>query len=534
MSSENQSEYLSPRRLWTIIGLVCVPVFLGSVDLTVVSAFLPTLILELHLPVGAGGISGVSWILTSYLLMYSISLFVMGRLSDFIGRRWAFTICLILYVVGASIVITYDNIGDSLMSTYANWGLDPYSAHLHIILIGRGIQALGAGAVTAIALALVGDLFPKEKRATPLGIIAAMDTIGWLIGAAYAGVVVQFLPWRAIFLINMPLVLLALLGMLWALRGIKTERQSSRFDILGAIALIGALTSLNIALATLDVSESFANSPILPLLGLSVVFFIAFLLIETWLKNPLIRLGIFLKNGFSPAMWINLIVGFCLFISLASMPLLVNVKSLGDFGRAAVLRPDLLTTAALISGIMMGAFTIPLAFATLFSSRLMGWLGIRGLTIGGLAMGGLGFFVIWQFLRLDVPYALVAVMMAIAGTGLGLTFTPIIVTALNAVSEAERGVASALILGIRMVSMSVATSTLGVYADARVVYLVQSLERGGFLINQVTPKDYPLWFFNSYVQSTVQAVNEMALFGFILCAVAIIGAWMLPKRTVTT
>lgn len=517
------------RRLWVIIGLVCVPVFLGSVDLTVVSAFLPTLILELRLPVGAGGISGVSWILTSYLLMYSVSLFIMGRVSDFIGRRWAFTICLILYVVGASIVISYDNIAQNLITIYLRNGLDPNSAFLHVILVGRGIQALGAGAVTAIALALVGDLFPKEKHATPLGIIAAMDTIGWLIGAAYAGMVVQLLPWRAIFLINMPLVLLALLGMLWALRGIKTTRIPIGFDILGATLLIGALTSLNIALATLDVSGA-GDSPLLPLLGISVVCLGLFLLIESRLKHPLIRLGIFRQGGFASAMWVNGLVGFCLFISLASMPLLVNVKSLGDFGRAAVFQPNLLTSAALISGIMMGAFTIPLALATLFSSRLLPIFGVRLLTFSGLVMGAIGFFAIWQFLRLDIPYALVAVMMAVAGTGLGMTFTPIIVTAMNAVSEAERGVASALILGIRMVSMTVAVSTLGVYADARVVYLVQQIESGGFLIDMVTPRDYPLWFFNSYINSTIQAVNEMALFGFLLCALALIGASFLPKR----
>lgn len=520
------------RRLWVIIGLVCVPVFLGSVDLTVVSAFLPTLILELNLPVGAGGISGVSWILTSYLLMYSVSLFIMGRVSDFIGRRWAFTICLILYVVGASIVISYDSIAQNLTMTYLRNGLDPYSAFLHVILVGRGIQALGAGAVTAIALALVGDLFPQNKRAIPLGIVAAMDTIGWLIGAAYAGVVVQFLPWRAIFLINMPLVLLALLGMLWALQGIKTTRVPMGFDIFGATALIGALTSLNIALATLDVSGT-SDSPLLPLLGVSAVCLALFLLIESRLKNPLINLRIFARSGFAPAMWVNGLVGFCLFISLASMPLLVNVKSLGDFGRAAVFQPNLLTTAALISGIMMGAFTIPLALATMFSSRLLPIFGVRWLTLGGLGMGAIGFFAIWQFLRLDVPYALVAGMMAIAGTGLGMTFTPIIITAMNAVSESERGVASALILGIRMVSMTIAVSTLGVYADARVVYLVQQIESGGFLIGMVTPKDYPLWFFNSYVNSTIQAVNEMALFGFLLCIFALIGAWLLPRRIQT-
>ncbi|MDX2076346.1 MAG: MFS transporter [bacterium] len=517
------------RRLWVIIGLVCVPVFLGSVDLTVVSAFLPTLIVELHLPVSAGGISGVSWILSSYLLMYSISLFIMGRVSDFIGRRLAFTICLILYVVGATIVITYDGIGDSLMPTYTRMNLDPYSAHLHILLLGRSIQALGAGAVTAIALALVGDLFPQGKRALPSGIVAGMDTIGWLIGAAYAGVVVQFLPWRAIFLINMPLVLLALLGMLWALQGIKTERIPMRFDFLGTITLIGALVSFNIALATLDVSGA-TDTPLVPLLILSVIFTALFLFIEGRIKNPLIRLGIFMRNGFSPAMWVNGVVGFCLFISLAAMPLLVNVKSLGDVGRAAVLRPDLLTAAALISGIMMGAFTIPLAITTMFSSRLLKLFGARNLTIAGLVMGGSGFFALWQFLRLDVSYIIVAGMMAVAGTGLGLTFTPVIITIMDAVSESERGVASALLLGIRMVAMSAATSTLGVYADARVIYLVQSVERGGFLIDQVAPKDYPLWFFNSYVNATIQAVNEMALFGFILCAVALIGAWLLPKR----
>lgn len=520
---------VSTRRLWIIIGLVCVPVFLGSVDLTVVSAFLPTLILELRLPVGAGGISGVSWILTSYLLMYSVSLFIMGRVSDFIGRRWAFTICLILYVIGATIVIHYDTLAQHLMSVYSQYGFDPYSAFLHMILVGRGIQALGAGAVTAIALALAGDLFPQGKRAVPMSIIAAVDTLGWLIGAAYAGVVVQFLPWRMIFLINMPLVLASLLGMLWALHGIKTARISIRFDILGAATLIGALTSLNIALATLDVSQT-SDTPLFPLLGIAVICFVLFVFIERRLKYPLINLHIFSRNGFASAMWVNGLVGFCLFISLASIPLLVNVKSLGDFGRAAVFQPNLLTDAALISGLLMGAFTVPLALATIFSSRLLPILGVRWLTISGLVIGGMGFGIIWQFLRLDVTYGWVAIMMTLAGIGLGMTFTPIIVTAINAVSESERGAASALILGIRMVSMTVAVSTLGIYADARVVYLVQQIEAGGFLINQIAPRDYPLVFFNSYVNSTIQTVNEMALFGLILCTIALFGAWLLPKR----
>ena len=154
---------------WLVIAFIAIPVFIGSLDLTVVSAFLPELIIELELPL-QDYLDDTSWVLSGYLLAYTISLTFTGRLSDLIGRRAVYVGCLMIFIVGSILVATAQGApSDWLYSTLRRFGQrpDPAVIDLIAVIIGRVVQALGAGALVPVSMALVSDMFPPETpRAT--------------------------------------------------------------------------------------------------------------------------------------------------------------------------------------------------------------------------------------------------------------------------------------------------------------------------------------------------------------------------------
>ena len=144
----------SVRRPWLILALICIPVFIGSLDLTIVSAFLPEIIIKLELPIESV-VDTAAWIVTGYLLAYTISMTFMGRVSDLIGRRRVYVACLVIFMIGSFVVAEVDpqaqrgvaglifNIAYRLEGSRP----DAPSIALLTIIIGRVIQALGAGAI---------------------------------------------------------------------------------------------------------------------------------------------------------------------------------------------------------------------------------------------------------------------------------------------------------------------------------------------------------------------------------------------------
>jgi hypothetical protein len=142
--------------------------------------------------------------------------------------------------------------------------------------------------------------------------------------------------------------------------------------------------------------------------------------------------------------------------------------------------------------------------------------------VAGLALAAGGYGLIWTTLTITSPNLQTASLMMVTGAGIGLTFSPVIATTLRAVAESQRGMASALVLGVRMVGMTIATSTLSAFSTQRINDLVEHTERGRFLIDIVSPDDYPKVFSTTYINASVQTLNEMAVIGLVCCVVAIL------------
>ena len=508
---------------WLVLAILCAPVFLGALDLTVVSAFLPELIIELELPVQTA-LDDAVWILSGYLLAYTVSMTFMGRVSDLVGRRAVYVACLLIFLVGSVWVATaHEGPTQVAYSIYRRLGERPDIAYvnLQMIIAGRVVQALGAGALVPVSLAMVGDMFPPARRARPLGLVAAVDTLGWVLGHLYGGLMVQVIPWQGIFWINVPLTIITIGLVLWGLRGLPRQRTPGRFDFAGAALIVAALIALNLGLGgNVDAATSASSfedlSPLPPYFGpmmiAAAVLLVGFVLVERRVRDPLMNLNMFRRRNLSAGALVNLFVGFCLVIGLVSVPILVNVRQ-EDV--------TMLQEAALQVGLLLSTLTIPMALAAVPGGWLTDRIGYRNTTLLGLGLAIVGFVAVWQTWHLYIPDAIIAVEMAVVGAGLGLTFAPIGAAVINAARQGERGVASALVIILRLIGMTVSVSALTTISLNRVNALVVA-ELAGAALD-------PMQAGEIYANITVEVLAELGLVGALMCGVAMLPALLLRR-----
>ncbi|HML20440.1 MAG TPA: MFS transporter [Aggregatilinea sp.] len=545
--SRSSNRQLSP---WWILAIVSLPVFIGALDLTIISAVLPEVIVSLKLPV-KDYLDQASWAVNGYLLAYALSMTFTGRLSDLIGRRAVYIVCLILFMIGSYLVTAYDSTFlNSLIARFYNsvLGMRPprlEERHLYLVIAARIVQALGAGAMVPITIALVGDLFPRGERARPLGVVGAVDTVGWGLGHLYGGVMVRFFglhgdsivnafdslgisvshpSWETLFILNIPISVIGLFGAWWALRSVAGPRATGRFDIIGTLLFSASLIALNLGLGASpeaamgagninELQEASSGRGVYFLLA-ALAFFLLFLWMETRVRDPLVHLRLFTRRNFASASGTNLLVGFCLAIGLVSAPLLVNI-------RAESPTSDDIQQAAYIAGLLLSGLTIPMALAALPGSWLSDRRGYRFPTVLGMSLAAVGFVLAGLTWKADTSYWIMGAEMVLVGIGLGLTISPIGTAVINDVNEDERGVASALVLILRLIGMTLAISSLTTYSLARVDQLVRdqgtstpSNDTGEVIEASVDAQFY----------AAVQAIQELQYVGALVSVLGLLAA----------
>lgn len=545
---------IDKRRRWIILAMLSLPVFIGSLDVTIVSAILPEVITELRLSLDTK-YDDASWAISGYLLAYTISMTFTGRLSDIIGRRWVYIICLAIFIFGSWFVTIADD-------QPAEWYLDIYrqiypnpdthipppleTRQLYMFIAGRIIQALGAGAMVPVTMALVSDMWPPAERPRPLGLVGAIDTAGWVLGHLYGGVMVKVFgdhggdivdaiasigvtvdvpDWRWLFLFNIPTSLIALVGAWWALRDTSYQpEKGGRFDMVGTMLIITALIGLNVGLGSptpenavgADSLSEGTSRPAyaLYLLITAAVTFIGFIVWELRAKHPLINLRMFRRVNYRVAAFINLCMGFSLAIGLVSIPILINIR-LDDP------TSDELLQAAYHAGLVLSGLTVPLALAAIPGGWLTEKYGYRLVTVGGMALAVLGFVMAALTWDINVSYEMMAGQIAIVGVGLGLTVSPIATALINESDAGQLGVSAALVLIMRLIGMTLALSSLTIYALERVEERVDALP---------VPENFNDT--NPYLVATYAQMNEIYFVGAGVCLVALLVAlWLRGGRT---
>ena len=417
-----------------VLAVIGLGTFITALDQTVVVTALPSVMLDLKVPIVE--LDRVSWIITAYLLGYTVAMPLIGRLGDVYGYPRVYQASLVVFCVGTSLVAV--------------------SSSLEWMVGARVIQAVGGGATVPIGMAMAVSLVPRDRRALALGIVGGAAEAGSMLGPAYGGAIVEVLSWRWIFWLNVPQSAVIFLALLW----LPNRRdEAAKVDYMGGVVLVGVLLVLSLALSRSGLITFDSIYPFLLAAG-GAGLIALLVLVETRTVQPLLAPVLFRSWAFVSSNLTQILVGVALIIAMVTVPLIANtVMSKSPFtGALWLLR---------LTGI------IPLG--AVVGGALAARLGASPLTVAGLALVALGMFLAsgWE-LGIDDPK--LTVHLLIAGFGFGLVIAPITAHALGAVDEDYRGTAASLVVVSRMMGMTLGLAALSAWGVEHFQVLTAGLE----------------------------------------------------------
>jgi EmrB/QacA subfamily drug resistance transporter len=424
---------VSPR---AVLLVVAFGVFIAADDLTVVTTMLRPIIGDLGI-VLPDGIDDAAWIVNAYLIAYIAVMPFMGRLSDILGRRRVYLAALSLFLTGSIII--------------------PLSNTLGPFLFGRVLTALGGGALVPIGMAAVSDAYPARQRARSLGVLGAVDTLGWVWGPLYGAMIIRFLAWRWQFYFNIPLAVIGMIAAWIVLDDHTASDRETKIDWAGAALLTAALIALNLALLGSAEIQSVTGLEELTgsgdrwlawLYPLALIATVGFVLRERRTAHPLIDPALFRGRNLVSAVAVNFIVGATLVIAMVDVPLFINVVELD------------LEHAAVITGWVLSALTASMSLTSYIGGRITESRWYRPPVLLGMGAAAAAFFVMGFGWNVTTDYRWMAVQLAVLGAGFGLVMAPTTTAVVDAAPPDRRGTAASLVLVLRLIGLSVGLSAL--------------------------------------------------------------------------
>jgi len=505
--NEQAPPFPEGRARW-VLAAALLAVFVGSLDLTVIATLLPKMVSDLQ--INTADINRYVWVVSGYLLAYMVTIPVLGRVSDILGRRPVFAGALAIFLVG------------SLLSARAGG--------LAALVTGRAIQGFGGGALVPVTMALVGDVLPPRRRAAVIGLVGAIDTMGWVLGPLYGAALLGLTgSWRTVFWINVPIAIVTVLMLLFTWRGVRQQSTRERLDLAGALLLSASLVCLNLALSSGSEAGSGSGqlggsaSPLAayrwPLLGGALVAMIAFIVWERRARSPLVPLALFRLPVFSAATIANLLIGASLIVVMVDVPLFASLVV------------DNQQRASLVGAALLTPFTLMMALGSVIGGILTGRYSARPVAVVGvvLAASGLALMRFWTDSIRVVP---MSATLLLAGLGFGAVIAPVASVAINVVRRTHYGVASGLVVVTRLIGMTVGLSVLSGWGVGRLSALLQ--RNAPTRMTNESDLDFQTRTFAYIGEQTVHyslvVLRETFVVAAIVCAVALIPALMFVKQ----
>ncbi|WP_443667554.1 MDR family MFS transporter [Lacisediminihabitans changchengi] len=407
-SSLGSKPIMSHRQILLVIYGLMAGMFLSSLDQTIVGTAIRTIGDDLH------GLNDQAWVTTAYLITSTISVPIYGKLSDIFGRRPLYIFGIVVFLVG------------SLLSSF--------STSMFMLAGFRAFQGIGAGALMSLPLAIMGDILAPRERAKYQGYFLAVfglsSVIGPLIGGLFAGApfILFITGWRWVFLINVPIGIIALLMVLAFLHLPKfTKAAKPRIDWWGATAVVATLVPV-LLVAEEGRNWGWTSAGSIACYVIGAIGLISFILIERYMgADAIIPLRLFKSRTFSMATVLGVLVGFGMFGALLTLPLYLQIV----FG----LTP---TESGLASLPLMAGLLI----ASIGSGQIIARTGkYRIFPVTGTAILAIGYLVL-TFLTDDKPLWYIFIAMFLIGLGLGQMMQTLTLASQNSVEPHQMGVAT--------------------------------------------------------------------------------------------
>jgi EmrB/QacA subfamily drug resistance transporter len=420
---------------WLVLVIACLAQFMVVLDATIVNVALPSIQRSLHFSP-----SELQWVVNSYTLMFGGFLMLGGRASDLLGRRRLFVAGIVLFTLA------------SLANGFAQSST--------MLIVGRGVQGLGAALVSPAALSIITTTFTDHtERTRALGVWSAIAASGSAAGLLLGGILTSLVSWEWVFFVNVPVGIISIALAMRFVPESRAELGHRSFDLAGATTVTGGLMAIVFGI-TKTQSWGWGDARTLALLGLGVLLLAAFVAIESRSKAPLMRLSIFKIRTLA--------------VANGSM-LLVLSGMFGMFFFVSLYVQDVLGYSALHAGIAFLPVTLGIIVGAGIAQPLIGRFGAQVVAVGGLVLATIG-----MALMTSVPvhghYAsdLLPALIPLS-IGMGLVFVPITLLATGGVRNEDAGLASGLFNTSQQVGGALGLAILSTLAVNHTSSIVQGL-----------------------------------------------------------
>ncbi|MEW1736524.1 MFS transporter [Nocardia beijingensis] len=408
-----------------ILGSLMLATALVALDSTVIATAVLTITGSL------GGFAQFPWLFSIYLLAQAVTVPIYGKLADTVGRKPVILFGIAMFALGSLLC----GVATSMLG----------------LIVFRAVQGIGAGAIQPMTMTIAGDLYTLSERAKVQGYLASVWAMSSVAGPLLGGLFAEYVSWRWIFLINLPLSALA--G--WMLVRNFAEsapRQRQSVDYLGAALLTLGAGALILGLLEGGQAWAWSSPASIGIFVGGAVVLILFGLVERGARNPILPLWVFTRRVVIAS-------------SLASV--LVGAVVLGATSYVPTFTQGVLGTGALVAGLTVGALTLGWPLAASQAGKVYLRFGFRATALIGSGLAALG-ATSTLFITQHSALWQVAASCFVIGTGMGLVATPTLIAAQTSAEWTERGVVTSANMFARSIGSAVGVAVFGAIVNARV------------------------------------------------------------------
>jgi EmrB/QacA subfamily drug resistance transporter len=413
------SATLSRGRIFSILLGVILGMLLAALDQTIVGTALPRIVTSL------GGFDHYAWVVTAYLLASTVSIPIWGKLSDIYGRRTFFILGMVIFLVGSALAGTSQNMTQ--------------------LIIYRGIQGVGAGAMMPIAMAIIGDIFPPAERGKWQGLIVAVFGLASIVGPTLGGWITDNWGWRWVFYVNMPVGVLAILTAGIVLPKIVTRRQHI-IDYLGVVTLIAWTVPLLLAFSWAGTQYAWGSWQVIGSFIFTGVMLVTFVLVELRATEPIISPKLFKNSIFTISTIAMFLVSAGMFGAILYLPLFVQ----GVLGNSAT-----------NSGLVLTPLMLGFIFSSIVGGQLLSRTGrYKILAMGGFVVAAVGMFLLSRMTPATSQGEVVRNML-VTGLGIGVMMSLFTIVVQNAFPYRQLGEVTASLTFFRSIGSTMGVAVMG-------------------------------------------------------------------------
>ncbi|MEY2849360.1 MAG: hypothetical protein RI885_2027 [Actinomycetota bacterium] len=502
VSSRAAKAPTAPRSVRLVFGGLLVAMLLASLDQTIFSTALPTIVGELD------GVEHMLWVTTAYILAATVVMPVYGKLGDLIGRKWLFVAALALFMVGSI--------------------LGGLATDMASLITARAVQGLGGGGLVILAQAILADVVPPRERGRYMGVLGAVFAVSSIVGPILGGWFTEGIGWRWAFWINLPLGALAVIAAVSFLETPPRMTSRPRLDILGIVSMATAATSIVLVTSWGGTEIEWISTGMLGLVALAVCSSLVFVWAEKRAVEPIIPLSLFRNRDFTLSTIAALLIAVAMFGAIAYLPTYLQmVNGLSATNAGFLMLP-------LIAGVMV---------TSIISGQLASRTGrYKWMPISGLSILAVALFLL-STLTVNTPLWVTSIYLFVMGAGIGLAQQILVLIVQNSFPNAMVGTATAGNNFFRELGASIGTAIVGALFSSRLTDLLAERlppsppGEGELETNSITP-DAVLSLPDAIREAIVSSYNDALtpVFGMLVpvMIVAVVVVLFLRERPLRT